>query len=1023
MDIGAHHPTRADARDAARLACELYGLEAQACPLPSEYDDNFRLELPDGTARVLKVMHPMRDAGFVDMQCAALRTLAEKDPGLPVPRVVPGRDGRPWSTTALADGATRLVWMLSHLVGRPIAAVRPVTPGLLEELGGALARLDLALDGFSHPAARRELKWDFARAGWIRGRLDALRDPRRRTLVERGLARYDAEVVPALPRLRRSVVYADANEHNVLVRVERGRPPRLAGLIDFGDMIETATVAEVAVAAAYAAFGAADPLATVSPLVAAYHRSLPLTEEELAVLDALIRTRLAVSVVNSACRAVAEPGDPYLTVSEAPAWAALEAFEKVPPRLAHYAYRAACGHAPVPHGPDVVRWLGESAGSFAPILEHDLRTDPVVVLDLSVGSRMLGADPANLETPRLAETISRAMKDAGAAVGVGRYNEARAIYTTGAFAAGGSPTAEHRTVHLGIDLSVPPGSVVRAPLDGTVYTVADNAAPKDYGPLVILRHGIPSGEEFFTLYGHLDPDSVDGLEPGTALRAGEPFAAVGAPPANGDWWPHVHVQIILDLLGLDEDFPGVAAAGRRALWTGISPDPNLILGIPTGRFPRPEPDKPETLAARRRLLGRNLSVSYREPLKIVRGWMQYLYDETGRAYLDAFNNVPLVGHSHPRVVRAVAEQAALLNTNTRYLHDNLARYAGRLTALMPPPLRVCYVLNSASEANELALRLARAHTGREDVVVLESAYHGHTTGLVDISPYKFAGPGGRGRKPWVHVAPLPDDYRGPYRRGDPEAGLKYAAPIRGLAEEARSLGGLAAFIAESLPSVGGQIVLPPGYMAEAYRIVREAGGVCIADEVQVGFGRLGTHFWGFGTQGVVPDIVVLGKPIGNGFPLAAVVTTEPVAASFANGMEFFSTFGGNPVACAAGLAVLDVVEEEGLQERARRVGGRLAAGLERLAGRHPIIGDVRGSGLFLGIELVRDRRTLEPAGTEASYVVERLRELGVLTGTDGPFHNVIKIRPPLCFSEADAGLFVTALDEVLAEDPVRIGGD
>ena len=1023
MDIGAHPSSRATASDAVRLARELYGLEARLSPLPSEYDDNFLVETPDGIIRVLKVMHPMRDAGFVDLQCAALKTLAERDPGLPVPAVVPDRSGRAWSTASVGGGPPRLVWMLTYLAGRPIADVRPVTSGLLEELGKTLARLDLALTGFAHPSSRRELKWDLARAGWIREHLDLIPDPGRRSLAENVLARYDAEAAPALPRLRRSVVYADANEHNVLARVEPGRLPSLAGLIDFGDMIETATVAEVAVAAAYASFGTTDPLAAVLPLVAGYHRVFPLREEELAVLDILVRTRLAVSVVNSACRAAAEPGDPYLTVSEAPAWASLEAFARVPPRLAHYAYRDACGLSPAPHGPAVVRWLEKSAGSFAPVLDHDLRTDPVVVLDLSVGSRMLGADPAGLETPRLTETIGKAMRDAGAAVGVGRYDEPRAIYTTGAFAAGGSPTAPRRTVHLGIDLSVPPGSAVRAPLDGTVHIIAENASPKDYGPLVILRHAIPSGEEFFTLYGHLDRESVAGLVPGTALRAGQAFAAIGAPPSNGDWWPHVHVQIILDLLGLDGDFPGVAAPAQRSFWTGLSPDSNLILGIPAGRFPAREPEKPETLAARRKLLGPNLSISYREPLKIVRGWMQHLFDETGRAYLDAYNNVPLVGHSHPRVVRAVQEQMALLNTNTRYLHDNLVRYAERLAALMPAPLRVCYVLNSASEANELALRLARTHTGREDVIVLESAYHGHTTGLIDISPYKFDGPGGKGRKPWVHVAPLPDVYRGSFRRDDPEAGPKYALAVGRLAGEAKAGGGLAAFIAETLPSVAGQIVLPARYLAEAYRHVRAAGGICIADEVQVGFGRLGTHFWGFETQGVVPDIVVLGKPIGNGFPLAAVVTTEAIAASFANGMEFFSTFGGNPVACAAGLAVLDVMRDEKLQARAFRVGGHFNAGLRRLAESHPIVGDVRGSGLFLGIELVRDRRTLEPAVAEAAYVVDRLRSRGILTGTDGPFHNVIKIRPPLCFSEADADLFVTALDAVLTEDPARTGED
>jgi 4-aminobutyrate aminotransferase-like enzyme len=417
------------------------------------------------------------------------------------------------------------------------------------------------------------------------------------------------------------------------------------------------------------------------------------------------------------------------------------------------------------------------------------------------------------------------------------------------------------------------------------------------------------------------------------------------------------------------------------------------------------------------LIGPNVRLSYRRPLKVVRGFMQHLYDETGRAFLDVYNNVPLVGHSHPRVVRAVQEQIGLLNTNTRYLHDSIAAYAERLTRLLPEPLRVCYFLNSGSEANELALRLARARTGREDVIVLDHSYHGHTSTLVDVSPYKFAGPGGAGRKPWVHVAPLPDPYRGRYRRSDPDAGRRYADEVGALCDRLVAEGrGLSAFLAESMPSTAGQIVFPPGYLSAAYPLVRAAGGLCIADEVQTGFGRMGTHFWGFETQGVVPDILVLGKPIGNGFPLGAVITTREIAVAFDNGMEFFSTFGGNPVACAAGLAVLDVLSDEDLPARARRVGSHLLLALRSLQERRPLIGDVRGSGLFLGVELVRDRATLEPATQEAAYVVDRLRDLGVLTGTDGPFHNVLKLRPPLVFSEDDADLFVARLDEVLAED-------
>src|SRR5256884_3811050 len=612
------------------------------------------------------------------------------------------------------------------------------------------------------------------------------------------------------------------------------------------------------------------------------------------------------------------------------------------------------------------------------------------------------------------------MKCAGASVGVGRYDEPRLLYTSPLFGASGNPTDERRTIHLGMDLFVEPGAPLSAPLDGVVHIVANNSAPQDYGPLVILRHETSGGEEFFTLYGHLSKESLVSLEVGQRVSRGQRFARVGSTQENGGWTPHLHFQIILDLLELGADFPGVAYASQRSVWTSLSPDPNVLLGVPADRFPSKESEFPETLAARRTVLGKNLSISYQHPLKIVRGWMQYLYDETGRAYLDVYNNVPLVGHSHPRVVQAAQAQLALLNTNTRYLHDNVNRYAERLTRLLPEPLRVCFFVNSGSEANELALRFARAHTGREDVIVLEHAYHGHTSTLIDISPYKFDGPGGGGKKPWVHIAPLADDYRGPYRRGDKLAGAQYAGHVAEILERTRTEGrGVAAYIAETLPSVGGQIVFPPNYLAEVYRQVRRAGAVCIADEVQVGFGRLGTHFWGFETQGAVPDIVVLGKPIGNAFPLAAVVTTKDIASSFANGMEFFSTFGGNPVACAVGLAVLDVLEEEKLQENALRVGTHLMRGLQKLQQRHALIGDVRGSGLFLGVDLVVDRNTREAAPLQASYVVNRLRECGILAGTDGPHHNVIKLRPPLVFSKADADLFLKTLDAILQEDAAQ----
>jgi 4-aminobutyrate aminotransferase-like enzyme len=534
-----------------------------------------------------------------------------------------------------------------------------------------------------------------------------------------------------------------------------------------------------------------------------------------------------------------------------------------------------------------------------------------------------------------------------------------------------------------------------------------------------LRHATDDGEELFTLYGHLTRETLRELHPGHAIAKGEVFARVGKLDENGGWPPHLHFQIILDLLDRGAEFLGVARASERRVWTSLSPDPNLLLGIPAKCFPEREKSSWETLQRRKGLLGGNLSLSYQKPLKIVRGWRQYLYDETGRVFLDVYNNVPLVGHSHPRVVRAAQEQLALLNTNTRYLHENILRYAERLTALMPKPLQVCFFLNSGSEANELALRLARTYTRSEVVIALEHAYHGHTNTLIDISPYKFDGPCGNGKKSWVHVAPLADDYRGLYRRGEPKIGAKYASHVDGICRALQACGSRPTFIAETLPSVGGQIVFPQDYLTEAYHHVRNASGVCIADEVQVGFGRLGTRFWGFETQNVVPDIVVLGKPIGNGFPLAAVITTREIAEAFSNGMEFFSTFGGNPVACAAGLAVLDVLQEERLQENALRVGRSWIAALEDLQRKYAVIGDVRGSGLFLGLDLVLSRDTREPAPLQASYIVNRLRDRGILAGTDGPRHNVIKLRPPLIFSEGDAASFCSTLQSILAEDPAQ----
>jgi len=1018
LDSSVAHPVGVE--EAARLARDLYGLDVTAKSLPGEYDDNFHLTAADGVQFVLKVMHPARERSFIDLQCQALQHLAKHAEGVVLPRVVPAQRGELQTEIKAADGTNRLVWLLTFVPGTVLAKVCPHSEELLTSLGRLLGTIDSGLQNFSHPAAQRELKWDLSAAGWIKGHVKEIADSSQRSLVEKFLTLYDSEVVPVLGGFRRSVIYGDANDYNVLVSDPWPLPRTAVSVIDFGDMHYGITVSEVAIAAAYAALGKKDVLRAAASVIAGYHEVFPLQEVEIAALYSLIGMRLAVSVTNSARRKTIRADDAYVTVSEAPAWEALKRLAKINGRFAHYTFRRACGLSAVPQNEKLQRWLEKNSRDAASLFDADLRTAPSVVLDLSVGSEFLGADPRDSETPALTRKISALMEETTVSIGVGRYNEARLLYSSPLFGADASPLEERRTIHLGLDLFAEPGTAIHAPLDGVVHTLANNVAPLDYGPLVILQHDVGDAGQFFTLYGHLDKESLARLKIGQRVARGDEFARIGTSKENGGWPPHLHFQVILDLLDLDANFPGVAYASQRAVWTSLSPEPNLLIGVPKNRFPKQDPTIQETLTTRRELLGKNLTISYQKPLKVVRGWLQHLYDETGRAFLDFYNNVPLVGHSHPRVVQAVQKQIALLNTNTRYVHDLVNRYAQRLTQHLPEPLRVCFFVNSGSEANELALRLARTHTKREEVIVLEHAYHGNTSTLIDISPYKFDGPGGAGRKPWVHVAPMPDDYRGKYRREDAQAGKKYAAHVGEILDGMAKQGSApAAYIAETIPSVGGQIVFPPNYLEEVYKRVRAAGGLCIADEVQVGFGRLGTHFWGFETQNVIPDIVVLGKPIGNGFPLAAVITTPEIARSFDNGMEFFSTFGGNPVACAAGLAVLQVVEEENLQERALRVGNYLKKSLLSLQEQYPIIGDVRGSGLFLGVDLVLNPDTRSAATAQAAYVVNRLRERGILTGTDGPFNNVIKLRPPLIISERDADIFTEAFRGVLAEDSAQ----
>lgn len=999
-----------------------YAIAGTAHALPGELDLNLRVE--SGERRyLLKIMRNDCPPALVEMQCRALDLLARHAADLPVPRLIRTRAAAETATLVDDAGHERLAWLLTYLPGRTMGETRPHTPTLLTQVGAVLGQVDAALLDFQHPAVERDLKWDLRRAGWIADALAAIPDASRRGLVARIADRFVHALSPRLEAARRGTIHGDANDYNLLVSYEGGGQ-RLTGLLDFGDMCRTAIVAEPAIAAAYAMMGEAEPFAAAEALVAGYHRAFPLQDDELALIFPLILTRLAVSVVNSALARRERPDDSYAIISETGAWRLLEQLHDYDPRLAEARLRAACGRDPWPKSTRVSAWLAARRGAFAELLGPDRPAAAGVVLDLSFASTLGGDDPERFDADACGARVAAAL-GGGARLGIGRYGEPRPINAGPVFGGGDDPLAPRRTRHIAVDLFAPAGAAIHAPLAGQVVQARWVSDRFDYGGFVVLRHCTDAGDLFETLYGHLSRASVEALRPGQEIAAGEAFAVLGEPEENGGWPPHVHVQLLVEDVSPAGDTPqGSASPAEYVARSALSPCPAALLNLPDERVCWQAP-APHALRSRRSARSAaNLKLSYTEPFQPVRGWRHLLYDAEGRSYLDAYNNVPHVGHCHPRVVAAAAGQMRLLSTNTRYLYDSWLDYADRLVAQLPPPLTVCFFLNSGSEANELALRLARACTGAKDMLVMDHGYHGNTTGAMEISPYKFNRPGGAGPSDWVHVTSLPDVYRGVYRveptgnqLDQQEAGAQYAALVRAeIAAISASGRRIAGYISECLPSVGGQIILPEGFLAAVYRDVRQAGGVCIADDVQTALGRTGAHFWGFEYQNVVPDILVLGKPLGNGHPLAAVVTTPDIAAAFARGPEFFSTFGGNSVSCAVGLAVLDVLEEEGLQAHARQVGATLLAGLRELAQRHPLIGDVRGAGLFIGLDLVNDRTTRAPATRQASYVKDRLRACRVLLGTEGPHDNVLKIRPPMTFDAAAVSRLLETLDAVLGED-------
>lgn len=953
---------RVDDAWATRVTGEELGVPGRAHGLGSNQDANFVVLGDDGAPRgVLKVSNPAVGLDEVTLQDRAADLVAQACPDLRVAQVLRDDAGRPRRTTVRTPDGPAVARLIRHLGGGTLHDRGYLPPDVVARLGAVAARVDLALadlDVERVEGVDRALQWDPRHARRVLGTLGPGLPADLRDVVLAAADEAWRRLEPLLDDLPQQAVHLDLTDDNVVVDAQ-GLPD---GVIDFGDVTRTWTVAEPAVAVSsvlhHPGAGPVDAL----PALRAYHALRPLDDGEVDAVWPVVVLRAAV-LVASGCHQVALDGDNAYAETRLPLERRiLEQALAVPLPVMSALVRDALlpGTTPrptLPPGAGVLVTLADAA-----------------VLDLSSQSPLL--DDGAWLAPDVVQRLAADAVRSGAPSVVTRFAEARL--------AGNAPLAQDApaAVATGVDVWTSAAEELRAPWSGRVEVVEDRVVLRGAGPDLVLT-GLREATDGEVRAGDVLGRSV----PGERLRVCAGPGATDAPE-------------------------GVAAAYAPGWLAGLV-DPAPLLGLPVTE-PVTDPTGEDALRLRERTLAEVQEHYYRRPPRIERGWRHLLATDEGRPLLDMVNNVAVVGHSHPRIAAVAERQLRLLNTNSRFHYAAVAELGARLVDLVPDPLDTVFLVNSGSEAVDLALRLAMVATDRTDVVAMGEAYHGWTYASDAVSTSIADNPRALETRPdWVHTVPAPNPYRGRHRGADAvRYGPEAARVVDDLAASGRPP---AAFVAESFYGTVGGMALPDGYLDAVYSAVRRHGGLAIADEVQVGYGRLGDHFWGFEQQGVVPDVVAVAKAVGNGAPVGAVITTRAVADAYRVGGYFFSSTGGSPLSSRIALEVLDVVRDEGLQENARVVGAHLAARLRELGSRHRILGAVHGAGLYVGVELVRDRETLEPADTETAAICDRMLGLGVVVQPTSDRGNVLKVKPPLCLDRAGADFFVDTLDRVLTE--------
>ena len=991
-------------KEAAKILYTNYNIEGTVSQLDGEIDFNFKVNSVEGKNYLLKISRTDFKSDYINFQIKLLDHL-NKNCEIEIAGNELTVDGKKSCITKDNLGKERSVRLLSWVKGRLWSSANPINKSLRNDLGSKTAMISKSLTNFSHSFSKRRIEWDISNSLWVEDYVDKFDDDKKKIIKE--FIKSFKEGLPIFNKLKKSIIHNDINDNNIIVSNDLINP-KIVSIIDFGDSVFAQTINDLAITCSYGIMNLNDPLSACCDIVNGYHGVSKISDNELKILFNLVAMRLVISVTKSLINKVREPENKYLLISEKSAWEVLKKWVKIDSEFAYYSFRKACDMDAHPNQNKFNLWVKKNKFS-ANELFPTVKKNKFYKIDLSVGSKWIGGRKEIEDLDLFQFKIEKLQKEYPDQIIAGGYLEPRSIYSSNSYDKIGNFGSESRTIHLGLDFWLPPGTKVNSMFDGEVVTAINDKGNKEYGGLLIIKHKVEDFE-FYTLYGHNTVSSVLKNKIGARIKKGDVIAEIADYPENGNWAPHLHFQIMLSKLNYKTDFPGVCYYNQIEIWKDLCPNPNLLFRSADLNLNN-DKSNDELINFRKKHLGKSLSLHYEEPINIVRGEGVYLISKNGRKYLDTINNVAHVGHENESVVIEGQNQMSLLNTNSRYLHESINELAQQLTKTLPKKLSVFHFVNSGSEANELAIRMMKCHTRSSDIIVSQNGYHGNTNICVDISSYKFDGKGGKGAPENTHVISMPTKFNGKYKGKSSGYINEIKNSINYIKSKDRSLGGL---IIEPIISCGGQVELPNGFLKSAYNVIRKNGGICISDEVQVGCGRLGESFWGFELHDVIPDIITIGKPLGNGHPIGAVVCSRDIADSFANGMEFFNTFGGNPVSCSIATQVLKVVNDENLQENAKKTGNYFKKQLEKLCDQHEIIGDVRGSGLFLGIEFIDHK--MNPLFKETKYIVNRLKNFGILASFDGPDNNVIKIKPPLVFNKDNCDEFIFYLNKILNED-------